>query len=436
MAGEEVSLRELAGQLDPVHSPTRLGGNGTPWSGERPDPETLATYDGEQYVRNAVSTAAATAYDLGMVNRTPEGVPEPLVPKGLLESHRWVEPAERDGEAGPSMREVARRHAEGTRHTLAFYNTKLSAIGRSNEARAKAMGRVLGRMGADIVGFCEVQEPFVGNPDNLLKGYRKTYPGSVANHRHSTGALYSLVGRNHPSGVGRSADVTASNFDHTNAVRRPFKGQNSEPKGWQRMDVSLDVPGVEDAGIEVYVTHLHPYNQDQDVRDRKKQYRELRDMVNHRRRNVRPEWPRLVIGDMNVHSHKEHYADMLETLAGANLQDAWLTHGGPAGDTHNADRCSPNLRARVGRQSYAPHVCDDFVSDHFGGSRIDYIFVEKPHPDHAVNVDISRMWRFAMNKENHSVGREVDDSVMDTPWDEGLSDHLAVGCELVVSPRE
>lgn len=433
-----VSIRDLCDELDPVHETERIGGNGPPFAATRPnvDPETLATYRGTPYVPQAAATAASTAYDLGMVNRSSEGVAEPLESKGLLEAHRWHTPEQGDAPGaapGQSMRAVARRHTEGTRHTLVFYNTKLSAVYQHNAGRAKAIGEVLARMGGDIIGFCEVQEPFVGDPDNLRAGYEEHYSGDVANSRHSTGALYSLVGTDRPEGTIRTADVTAKKYDNTTHVV-PGPGNNwhhSPPRGWQRLDVGLEVPGVQNAGIEIFVTHLRPYNQESDVSERHAQVREMARLVN-RRREERPSWPKIVVGDLNVHSNRENYDFLLNTFAGANLQDAWLTHGGPAGHTHDPGQCRLTSRSGVGTEQFAPHVCDDFVTDHYGGSRLDYIFVEQPRPEHAISLDLSRIWRCPMSENNSPIADVVDGSYFHPDWG-GLSDHLAVGCDLLTS---
>lgn len=104
-----MSLRAVGEFVDAEHRPKRLYGNGPPFDPERSDIPSVRKVaycwnqgcdidDVDSWVRYVVydGTADDNAYDLGMANRLPEGLPSGVdfTQKGLVESHRWISPAD------------------------------------------------------------------------------------------------------------------------------------------------------------------------------------------------------------------------------------------------------------------------------------------------------------------------------------------------------
>lgn len=444
-----VSLRRLGERIDPVdgYHPTRLWGNGPPFT---PRPDILSadevTLNGTTYVKST-QTAKVEAYDLGMVNRGSEIAADTArTEAGLIESHRWVDPDDRtfetarqagggDGDGTRtrdfrSMRSVADRHTESVSHKCVWLNTKLSAPFKRNKPRAESIGTLLASAGYDVVALGEVQEKFV-QPSHIDDSY-----GSIRSSgwrlqvRDSTGMLYSLVAsRRDPSERRRYRDgLLVRQYDESAAFSN---------KGYQRVRVRVDgLDGVEDAGFVLFLTHLRAENNENARDDRIDQIQQLRDAVERSQQDY-PGWPVVVVGDLNVWSRGhtdpdyDNYPTLLRQFGQVGLQDAWLTHGGPAGGTLNFDACR-EVDPPFGSTANMPCICDDLADGHYTANRLDYVFVEEPKPRHDITVDLPRTWRIPLNRGCGPLRSLVDDDLF--VWGEGIADHLGVGFELITAP--
>jgi len=122
-------------------------------------------------------------------------------------------------------------------------------------------------------------------------------------------------------------------------------------------------------------------------------------------------------------------------MAQEDMQDAWLTHGGPAGGT----KTTPYNDYDPHPSGQGPCRCRDFDPSTFGGDRLDYVFVEKPKSDHTINVDITRMWRVPFTAGCEWTSARIDDDHFNyggSEWagERLFSDHLGIGFELFASP--
>lgn len=415
------------------------------------------------------------AYDLGMVNRTVDRDRSPdndtladgYTDKGVIESHRWIDPADRvfrtarqpqqqpgssGGPARPtpeyrSLRNVVDRHREGVTHRVLWQNVKLPLAVPGEwgptergyrRARARAWGEHIGHAGADVVGMCEL------NSDDLLtrvkRGYDAWYPDTDRQwEKKDLGVL-----------VGKRSDDDASvqrNVVHTEGKQFDNGGPavaGTSKEGWMRAVVEVPpLPG--NPKFEVFVTHLQPVfesagtvgsaNEDAKLAAKISQMRELRDEIAERN-DEKPSQPKIVMGDFNIQSasrgsllqddsgvrNGQYFSNFMQQMDSVGMQDAWLTHGGPG--PANSD-CT----------FQSDYVCDPFdptpnrgdanTTDgqrrsYYQGNRLDYVFVEKPKPDHDLHLDVSR----------------VKNVVFDDSRFGQLSDHVGVAFDLLTSPAD
>jgi len=466
MSSELQSLRELGNRLDPRSRPKWLVGAGTPFDEQRRPatadaealPEDLASHPPEstQYLReDCIDIANETAYDLGMINRfsTADGARNPKA-KGLVQSHRYVDPDDDPyrtkrfgGSDGPSavesagraysMRQLLDRHQRATSHKCLWYNTRLNlkktpTAGHFREnKRAEALGEVLGEAGYDIVGLSEVSGEGRSNriEENFKRGDSRNRPIKEASGP-SGGGLVSIVAGGDRE---RLDDVTDYNYS-TGGLSR---------KGWQRVDIELSVPGVENAGVELFITHLRAGDKADRRDDRHQQlFRLLLQVRGRQMDGVRPEWPKIVMGDINIHSREENeydgttvndYDHLLERMAEEDMQDAWLTHGGPSSGT----RDEPYHEFQPNPAGSGPCHCRDFDQSTYDGDRLDYVFIEKPKPEHTITIDVPRMWRVPFTDECDWTDDRIDDGYFEYGRGGHLfSDHLGIGFELLASPAD
>lgn len=153
----------------------------------------------------------------------------------------------------------------------------------------------------------------------------------------------------------------------------------------------------------------------------------------------------IIVGDFNMAAHKgddknpnpnkEDYPALLEVMNKLNMLDSWPYHRHrqipspqdnkviPRGDTHASN--DDNSSSEVWRvcQPAAGSFCDE-PSQPEETSRIDYIFIEKPRPEHAYSLDFTRIRRRPFRRPNAVGGQE-----------KYLSDHLGLDVTLIISPR-
>lgn len=224
------------------------------------------------------------------------------------------------------------------------------------------------------------------------------------------------------------------------------RGFNKE--GWQRFDIELPAERFgEGVGFEIIATHLDAFDKKRDKKIRRGQLNDLVNLISDRQK-TRASWPKLLVGDLNIHSTKDRkfcgrgvgnyepsdvdckrisYTYLLERMSDVGMQDAWLTHGGPARHTGAKD-------CKTRDDETAICHCKDFHK--MGGDRLDYVFVERPKQSHDVQLDLSRMWRTAWNIDCYT--RQAMGEFRDAFVVKGnkLTDHHGIGFQLLTSPKE
>ncbi len=396
--------------------------------------------------------ADLNAYDLGMVNRSAADTSHPAgyTDKGIVESHRWVDPPGRPGRptsqpqgrgadgASPrehrSLRNVVDRHRQGVRHRVLWQNVRLPLVVPGKwgptergvrRSRARAWGEQFGGGGFDVVGMCELYS------DKLLtrvkRGYDAFYPATDAEYgKQSLRDLGVLVGRREDDESRVSRRITHTESEAFDDAGPAVTSANRE--GWQR--VVVEVPPLSGAPkFEVFVTHLQGVsglsggkkrNEDAKQRTKIAQLRELADEIAERNRE-KPRQPKILLGDFNVHSrgrglHEdsgvekgEYFSNFMHQMHAVGMQEAWLTYGGPGPD--NSD--CPHQDDEETCHPFQPRT-----AGYYQGNRLDYVFLEKPRPEHELRLDVSRLKMYAF--DDHRWGK--------------LSDHPGIGFELLTSP--
>jgi len=467
-ADDALSVRAAAEWMDHEHTPRRLRGNGPPFA-DRPD---LPPFDKMMYERKPTifypGRFGNVSYDLGMAYRTDdEKIDQQLTEKGLVESHRWSE-----GEEWRSLRNTLERHREGTRLRILWLNTRLIKWGTDNRGvRAREIGRLVDRDDYDVVAMCEVFDP--KHKDALTDAmgacdWTFDEPYDVVSRLSSR--LLTMAGCDDAWDID---DRTIDTYD-AQVWDNPFR------HAYQRHTITID-DGDVDRGFELFSTHLQPNQKflgddpgDDDDADKgftgavnrqgqKRKIEQLEDLVAsvEYRQNFRGDLPKIVVGDLNFGSDDDYGTTnisdidhLIRNFRGIDLQDAWMTHGGPAGGTIGNDVVGPDGDCKAGpdgkcpayveegtypggtevpramcySQEFFPESTDEEV---YRQNRLDYVFVEEPKPHHAVSLDISRMWRlpFALSCPG----------VSGSPYKEGkederLVDHAGIGFELLVTP--
>jgi len=472
----EGSLRALGELMDEVRPATRLRGNDTPhrrdggpapdagpdeWSEDASHLVLKGDVDPSLRDRRGVreSVALSGAYDFGMAHRRE---------KGLVEAHRFTRGQATDG--GHSMRSLVERHRQGTVTEWLVYNTWLApfqvAEGLSDSdraARTEEIGRTIDDERYDVALLSEVfHGPDLGGD---LPGERiRDGIQSVVDHARGppTGADLSegevgdavdsgLLGLTTDNGRGhtpRIVDSTAGTFDDLTGQDAPAN------KGWLHLAVDVG-PGTVDA----FLTHANSEWDREDPADHfavRKQ--NIETVLEAAERHSPDEHVTMVCDDLNVREKFDEFDWLLRRMRQHDLHDVYLTHGGIETTT---SYYGDDLVGRSGSgytdkcRRYRRHChCEDYVERdgsadtrgeryvHHEG-RLDYVFLERPQPEHTFDLDLHRVRRRIFPRYNDYVDIDVPRRLMCGPLVEDpgaqdirfLSDHMGVQFVTVASPR-
>lgn len=377
----------------------------------------------EMYLNN-LFFADYNAYDLGMVNRTSENESRPAgyTDKGIIESHRWVDPSDGGSrtEEWRSIRNVVDRHQEGVTHRVLWQNVALpSSRGVLGKRRniAREFGERFGAAGFDIVGMCEIPN------NNMLKRVRKKYAPNYADvdSRFAKKDLGVLVGVSRDGGTPERNITWKEDGQYSNAGPG---GSGTSKEGWLR--TVIEVPTLPDSPkFEVFVTHIQGALNVSPDRKQHAKLDQIDELVEEiaERNDEKSHQPKIVMGDFNVQSKGrgkgfgggsdvrkgQYFGYFMKKMRSVGMQDVWLTYGGPG--PNNKDCTHGN----------DGHTCDPFEPENGGyyrGNRLDYVFVEKPRPDHELHIDVSRAKNVSWPSSKHD-------------W---LSDHVGVTFDIITSP--
>lgn len=186
--------------------------------------------------------------------------------------------------------------------------------------------------------------------------------------------------------------------------------KNKDTDAWASKSVMLTRVDLGPGKIDLYSTHLNwggdipelafdvpkygrvVINRDIPGAQMRTRLRQCEEIVAFIDRTHDPRNVAVLTGDFNIDgSDPAEYAQLLRILDGANLVDQWKWHfgGSVPGMTSGTFENICKLT------SHSRFICDETESPptEEGGSRYDYLFVEKPTSEHEFNLDLSLLER-------------------------------------------
>ncbi len=406
----EFSFRSVAQRMDPVRPITRVRGGYSP-----PGDEQLREWVDGEYVPSLRDRVEG----IGLYHDDE---------KGLFEVHR--------GSDDPSLRDVADRHEEGTRHRFLHLNTWLAGSAGSRAVRvqrARDIGRFIRSGGFDIVGLNEVYDASVArHAPSILHEHAGT-----DRYERTTGPVQGLLRTNSGNQTLVRTDGDRRVVDH--AVE-PFDSQSKGGSFWVKYGINHTEIDLGPGNVDLVVTKLQPdgsgggsYTPYDD--NRLDQAREVARYVD---RHSPPENVAIVAGDMNVPTRPHHgmtnFDEFLRIMDGtANLEDVFLRRGGKAAGTigiHKEKNC--DVPGPPGGNGRRPCYCSDYTDTDgaYSAQRLDYVFVQRPSTAHDVHLDVSRVRRRAMRRSDRCIQRPSDGAGKAETL---LSDHAGLEMTLIAS---
>lgn len=402
------TFREIAERMDPVRPPNRLRG--------LKDHDYNKT-DESKWLQGG-DTSKKLAADFGLYHSKQ---------KGLFQVHR---------NSNMSFRSIIERHSgtQSNSHKLLFYNTYLMDTTFKSypliEKRASELGRMIAKDEYDIVCLCEV---FTSNVNRYIKenivsrgnrSWQEAF-GPDSDWRNISGGLYGLVSGNNQNLL----DYKNKAYSDGGEGADEFAN-----KGWMLMEIDLG-PGI----LDIYVTHADAGKEDVD--SRKKQLTELTSAIRNRQRE-KPKNITMAVGDFNVYSGEEEYGWLLKRMYEiCGMRDLWLTRGGKASATQ-----AYQSKCTVEKFPYC--ACNDYNEENFGGTRLDYVFIQDPKSTHTMNLDFSRLLRRSFPRlkpcgeilkseftKLENANKLLPYGVPKLPIMKNLSDHIGLHVEMFSSPK-
>jgi endonuclease/exonuclease/phosphatase family metal-dependent hydrolase len=154
--------------------------------------------------------------------------------------------------------------------------------------------------------------------------------------------------------------------------------------------------------------------------------RQVEELIEFYRQVHDPRNVAIVAGDFNIHADcdgkpTKQYRQLVRAMSTVGLYDLWADRCRTRGPTSNLLHDALSIcRESVGQTT----ICDE-RSDTKSGNRIDYLFVERPMPEHGFNLDLTRPLRNAFRRDKSAKGYEEM---------QYLSDHIGLSVVLIATP--
>jgi endonuclease/exonuclease/phosphatase family metal-dependent hydrolase len=317
----------------------------------------------------------------------------------------------------------------------------------------ESAGEAIRTVAKHVRAVLKGEEPVKEASQNVEEETIERLEGRLAEVTNASG-LVTLVGRDdaEPPSV-NVADREKYTFERRRLAnwkespQAPFK---IFTRGYQRH--TIDIGDSDDPlGFDLFSTHLEGNQQRPTQRKKVEQLKRLTERV-ERAQGRREGIPKVVGGDFNFASDGggyghgiQDFGTLVTRFADIDHYDAWVTHGGPTGDTHgtdiprelNDDGPYPGGNDRPRRTchceefdhgSYLKEQRDDETEK---ATRLDYVFVEEPKSRHDVTIDLARMWRVPMTNECPW----INGPPVKSKYDHRLTDHVGIGFELLIAPK-
>lgn len=324
----------------------------------------------------------------------------------------------------------------------------------------------------DLVSLCEVWRQ--SSVDRILQGWGSTPPHFLGNGR--PGVLNYLEGAYKDLGSGLlvvspgvgAAKVAEQPFDN-DGVRRSVEGCADlgplvDADRWATKGLLLTRIDAGVGAIDLYSTHLNsggdllPIKAPTEEEKLAVRLDQVREFVSFFRAKRDPRNVAIFAGDFNINAGTAGYEALLGILREIPLEDGtttgfedfWLfgvsdpTANQLSGTNRSGDDDDPDREKDFAKTCHMPppgslgpdgapnprdFFCDDAQPADRG--RIDFLFVERPHPGHAFNLDLSRIRRRSLGRGD----AEIAGQSKENDREYYLSDHLGLDTLLIASRR-
>lgn len=269
------------------------------------------------------------------------------------------------------------------------------------QKRASEIGAALAANGYDIAALCEVFG------DGFRNGVRDGLDAGGVDHRDRVGPTADW---NDPGpGSGLQTFVTGDRSDRlfVSASQMEYneKGGRCDSDYYARKGILHTEINVGPGNVDVYSSHLFagggmPFCDDTPTDRVAARGKQVDEMIEFIKSTATPENVTLVMGDFNIaRDQAAEYDHLRRLMTELGLYDAWETHGGnpkPGFAGTNDDAFGEGCRIDPG--GTPPYYCNEADSSD-AGSRIDYILVEEPKPEHTFELEIGGMNRVSFWRE-------------------------------------
>lgn len=231
-------------------------------------------------------------------------------------------------------------------------------------------------------------------------------------------------------GAGLTTIIASHNFTITRKQTHTFDERGSKTadadyysnKGILLTEIDLDF----DSNIEVYSTHLFNggYSESTTPSNSKRfprQFKQIRELVTFFRETHKSENVAIIVGDFNVNAPSHNYDKLKIQMGSIDLDDIWAHRNGNKGHTSSF----VEKRGICEKYDEGKRFCED-GNESANSTRIDYIFMQRPHPDHKIYVDYTRPRRRPFLRSPGSA--DYNDI-------KSMSDHLGLETTLIISPK-
>ncbi|MDZ7730650.1 MAG: endonuclease/exonuclease/phosphatase family protein [Natrialbaceae archaeon] len=258
-------------------------------------------------------------------------------------------------------------------------------------ARSREIGEACNAVGYDIVGLCEVFEQ--QERERILAGF----DGPVESRYGPKEDWRTLSG-------GTQTIVPNENFEIVRMATHRYQKnglRQRDADAWASKGVLYTEIDVGPGRIDLFTTHLFaggglPWCEDSGgdrATVRAAQIEELTAFVEAQRR---PENVTVIGGDFNTTASRPAYdGTIVPMMDQLGVYDAWVRHGDGHGGT-NDDAFGGGCE--IDPDAGLPYPCTGPAEE--AGRRIDYVFIEEPTDDHALELAVDRMNRVTFWREN------------------------------------
>lgn len=293
--------------------------------------------------------------------------------------------------------------------------------------RSAEIGQALDEVGYDVIGLCEVfdSEERDRIEDNMDREVRSR-AGPDGESIWPFGQIQ-LSGGKHTLLAGRGDERR-----FVRAHERVFDdrgGKDCDADAWSNKGVLHTEINLGPGNVDLFTTHMFaggglPWCDGTDADREAVRSSEMQDLRETIREHARPENVTVVAGDFNIQADTTEYLEtIVPMLDEFDLVDLWARDHAASGGTGGTAVESASIDTDQGLPYHATSADEP--------GRIDYVFVQRPKPSHAIELDLGELRRATFWRELADPGQFSTD---DGP--NYLSDHMGLDADMTVRPTE